>query len=162
MGKLYILPLLVTVLKNEAPDQKCSLDIKIPIYHVVYKNENRQRLEFNYKIYISKYQSGSSTLSQKTDFGTFEAKEMNCLGALSFVLTDTVYNKKISGRYINAPDTFKQMVTAIDPITDERFKVIETYFEPLPDGTWIFEDLSLNLSDTVNFEKGRTPGKWAQ
>lgn len=80
---------------------------------------------------------------------------MNCLGALSFVLTDTVHNKKISGRFINAPDTFKQMVTAVDPATNEEFKVIETYFEPLPDSTWIFEDISLNISDTVSFEKGR-------
>lgn len=160
MGKLFLLALFATFLKNEAPVPKCSLDIEIPIYHVVYKNENRQSIEFKYNIYINKYQSGSSTLSQKTDFGTFETKEMNCLGALAFILIDTVQNKKITGRFINSPDTFKRMVTAVDPITDEHFKVIETYFEPLADGTWIFEDLNLNISDTVHFNKGTKPGKW--
>lgn len=35
MGKLFMLALLAILLKNQAPDPKCDLDIKIPIYHVL-------------------------------------------------------------------------------------------------------------------------------
>lgn len=160
MKKLFLLALPATLLKNEAP--KCDLDIKIPIYHVVYKDKDgdRIRLEFNYKIYIDKYHSGGNTLVQETDFGTFEARNMNCLGAMSFVLRDTIQNKKITGMFVNAPDTFKRLVMATDPITNDDFKLVETYFEPLEDNTWIFQDFNLNISDTVHFDKGLKPGKW--
>lgn len=161
MKKLLFLALPLTVLRTEA--QKCDLDIKIPIYHVVYKEKDgeRIRLEFNYNIYIDKYQSGTPTLIRKTDFGTFEARDMNCLGAMSFVLRDTLQNKQITGQFVNSPDTLKRLVTVIDPITDDDFKVIETYFEPLEDNTWVFRDFNLNISDTVHFDKGRKPGRWS-
>lgn len=161
MKKLLLLALPATLLKNEAP--KCDLDIEIPIYHVVYKEKDgeRIRLEFDYKIYINKYQSGSNTLIQETKFGTFEAWNMNCLGAMSFVLRDTIQNKKITGQFVNTPDTLKRLITATDPITDDDFKVMETYFEPLEDNTWIFQDFNLNISDTVHFDKGRKPGRWS-
>lgn len=153
MKKLFLLALPATLLKNEA--SKCNLDIKIPISHFVTDIGN-----FNYDIYLSPSELQQSNLTLEERFGTFEAKNVNCLGAMSFILNDTIQNRKITGKLINSPDTFKRRITIVDPITGDEYPRIETYFEPLEDSTWIFQDFNLNISDTVHFDKGRKPGKW--
>lgn len=159
MNKIFILASLFASVSNSRPN--CDISIKISIGHYARmpKNGETEFVKFDYDVYLAEELIENGQLTQKTNFGTFEAKNIDCMGAMSFVLSDTIQNKRIIEKLINSPDTLKKLIIVVDPITNDEWKIVAPYFEPIEDSIWVFQDLNLNIADTVTFKKGWKSGK---
>jgi len=117
----------------------CGIQLKLFVNNIVNSNNNYEYTIQERDIHDSIF---NICIRDKTHLS---GHIIDCRGALSFRLVDSVNNLQIEGAFVNGLDTLTGQTLSID-VVEQKGKIrLYKYFEPLQNGIWKYKNLKGKL-----------------
>lgn len=116
--------------------QACNVGFKLYIGGIAKKDHYNIR---SYEYFLKPDFIHDDSFNVIIDTGVrLKGKILDCKGAMSIVLIDSIKNIMIEGQFLNGLDTEKNQMLIINPETGEEKIEMLKDFEPIKDGLWKF------------------------